>query len=153
VNPLSLYPPVELPVSPSTPMLSSLVAWDHSHSWAVPTANQFLARSSDGSGSSISNTVEVDVSSSDSEDAYLTGHVIDGRVLFPATGYLVLAWRQLARMHGQTYQQTPVCFKDVRIHLATILPSTGKHVCCMYNVFGCIFLHISKYFHNVLQST
>jgi len=57
------------------------------------------------------------------------------------------------RMHGQTCQQTPVCFKDVRIHLATILPSTGKHVCCMYNVFGCIFLHISKYFHNVLQST
>ena len=29
----------------------------------------------------------------DSPDSYLEGHCIDGRVLFPATGYLVLAWR------------------------------------------------------------
>merc|ERR1719445_384802 len=31
----------------------------------------------------------------DSEDHYLVGHKIDGRVLFPATGYLVLAWKAL----------------------------------------------------------
>jgi len=124
VNSMALYPPVELPVSPSTPMLSSLVRWDHSDSWRVPTVEQFLARSANNSASS----VEVDVSSPDSNDAYLSGHVIDGRVLFPATGYLVLAWRQLARMIGQTYQHTPVCFDDVHIHRATILPSAGKSV-------------------------
>jgi len=128
VNPMSLYPPVELPVSASTPMLSSLVLWDHTGSWEVPTASEFLALSSGGSGSGCASTVEVNVSAPDSEDAYLTGHVIDGRVLFPATGYLVLAWRQLARMNGQSYQQTPVCFDDVHIHRATILPSTGKSV-------------------------
>jgi len=53
--------------------------------------------------------------------------------LFPATGYLVLAWRQLARMNGQTYQQTPVSFDDVHIHRATMLPSTGKFGCCNYD--------------------
>jgi len=107
-------------------MLSSLVQWDHSDSWEVPTAAEFLALSSGGSGSGSASSVEISVSSPDSEDAYLTGHVIDGRVLFPATGYLVLAWRQLARMNGQTYQQTPVSFDDVHIHRATMLPSTGK---------------------------
>ena len=126
LNPMSLYPPVELPVSSSTPMLSSLVRWEHSGSWEVPTAAQFLALSSDGSANGSASSVEVNVSSPDSEDAYLTGHVIDGRVLFPATGYLVLAWRQLARVNSQTYQQTPVSFDDVQIHRATILPSSGQ---------------------------
>jgi len=130
LNPLSLYPPVELPVSSTTPMLSSLVRWDHSGSWEVPTAAEFLALGCSGSANGSSSSVEVNVSSPDSEDAYLTGHVIDGRVLFPATGYLVLAWRQLARMNGQTYQQTPVAFDDIHIHRATILHSTGKSEHC-----------------------
>ena len=131
VNPLSLYPLVELPVSSSTPMLSSLVRWDHTDSWSVPTAAAFLALSSGASSNSSTSSVEVNVSSPDSEDAYLTGHVIDGRVLYPATGYLVLAWRQHARMNGQSYQQTPVCFYDVHIHRATVLPSTGKPLRCI----------------------
>jgi len=124
MNSLALYPPVELPVSPNTPMLSSLVRWDHSDSWRVPTVDQFCATSANNSTSS----VEVDVLSPDSKYAYVSGHVIDGRVLFPASVYLVLAWRQLARMIGQTHQQTPVCFEDVHLHRATILPSAGKSV-------------------------
>lgn len=142
VNPMALYPPVEVPVSSATPMLSSLIRWDHSGSWEVPTAAEFLALSSDGSGNGAASTVEVNVSAPDSEDAYLTGHVIDGRVLFPATGYLVLAWRQLARMNGQSYQQTPVCFDDVHIQRATILPSSGKSVChdCEICVFSSWFI-------------
>jgi len=129
VNPMALYPPIELPVSSSTPMLSSLVRWDHTDSWQVPTISEFLALSSGGSGSNSSSSVEVNVSSPDSEDSYLTGHMVDGRVLYPATGYLVLAWRQLARMNGLNYQETPVCFDDVRLHRATVLPLTGKAVC------------------------
>ena len=130
MNSMALYPAVELPVSTSTPMLSSLVHWDHSDSWPVPTAIDFLARGSTGSAGSSSCYVEVDVSSPDSEYAYLTDHIIDGRVLFPTTFFLVQAWRQLARMNGQAYEQTPVCFDDVRIHRPVILPSTGKHKSC-----------------------
>ena len=132
LDPLAIYPPVQLPVSPSTPMLSSLVRWDHSDSWAVPTVTSYLA------GSSSANSVEVDISSADSEDAYLTGHIIDGRVIYPATGYLVLAWQQLARMNGQTYQQTPVSFDDVHLHRATLFPSSGMlDSYCEFDVAVC----------------
>jgi len=126
MNPMALYPPIELPVSPSTPMLSSLVRWDHSDSWRVPTAAQFIATSS----SSFASSVQVDLSSPESEDAYMRGHAIDRRALFPGTGYFVLVWRQFAKMIGRAYQQTPVCFNDVHIHRATILPSSGKCVLC-----------------------
>lgn len=50
---------------------------------------------------------------------------IDGRVLYPATGYLVLAWRALAKLSSQTYHQMAVTFEDVQIHHATIIPKTG----------------------------
>ena len=145
-DPLAIYPPVRLPVSSTTPMLSSLVRWDHSDSWEVPSIEDFLARCSRGSGSGCTSTVEVDISSPDSEDAYLTGHRGNGRVLYPATGYLVLAWRQLARMNGQTYQQTPVSFSDVHIHRATILPSTGEsRLMFMYHFWNPVHIRrISK---------
>lgn len=53
-------------------------------------------------------------------------HCIDGRVLFPATGYLCLVWRTLARTLGQDMEQLPVVFEDVTLHQATILPKTGE---------------------------
>ena len=112
-------------------MLSSLIHWDHTQSWSVPTADEFLAQSSAGYSSRFASSVEVSISSPDSEDAYLSDHVIDGRILFPATGYLVLAWRQLAGMNGRTYRQTPVRFDDVHIHRATILPADGKPLSCI----------------------
>lgn len=53
-------------------------------------------------------------------------HRIDGRVIFPATGYLCLVWRTLARALGLALEQTPVVFEDVTLHQATILPKTGE---------------------------
>lgn len=64
--------------------------------------------------------------SPDSADSYLTGHCIDGRVLYPATGYLVLAWRALVKSLGAVMAKTPVTFEDVTIHRATILPKSGE---------------------------
>ncbi len=62
----------------------------------------------------------------ESPDYYMIGHCIDGRVLYPATGYLVLAWRTLMRSLGTVMEHSPVLFEDVTIHRATILPKTGK---------------------------
>jgi len=118
-------------VSSSTPWLSPLIRWDHGVSWALPTGVEYISAGSAG-GSAV--TVEVNMGAPDSKDAYLSGHMLDGRTLFPATGYLVLAWRQLAKMHGKTCEETPVSFDDVHIYRATILPSNGKSGYSHYNI-------------------
>ncbi|CAL8264094.1 unnamed protein product [Arctogadus glacialis] len=118
----SLCPSVTYPVPHGTPLISPLVKWDHAQTWDVPKAEDFPA----GSGGSTSATVyNIDINP-ESPDYYLIGHCIDGRVLYPATGYLVLAWRTLMRSLGIVMDTTPVTFDDVTIHRATILPKTGS---------------------------
>nr|XP_006635198.2 PREDICTED: fatty acid synthase isoform X1 [Lepisosteus oculatus] len=117
-----LYPPVEYPVPTGTPLISPHIVWDHSQVWDVPSVEDFPT----GSGGSTSATVYNIDMSPESPDYYMTGHCIDGRVLYPATGYLVLAWRTLMRSLGSVMEQTPVIFEDVTIHRATILPKTGS---------------------------
>ncbi|XP_069122700.1 fatty acid synthase-like [Argopecten irradians] len=120
-NSLKLYPEVSFPVSRGTPMISPLIQWEHSTNWFVPTEKDFTNKGGSQSGTSF----EIDISP-ESPDNYLVGHIIDGRVLFPATGYLVLAWKTLAKQRGQIYGEMPVVFEDVNIHNATILPENGK---------------------------
>ncbi|NXG58624.1 FAS synthase, partial [Hemiprocne comata] len=118
----NLFPPVEYPVPVGTPLISPYIKWDHSQDWDVPKAADFALGSKGSASASIYN---IDVSP-DSPDHYLVGHCIDGRVLYPATGYLVLAWRTLARSLDMTMEKTPVKFEDVTIHQATILPKKGS---------------------------
>lgn len=125
-----LFPSVSVPVSNTTPMLSPLVVWDHSNNWPVPTAEEFTALGNSGVGSGSAGSFEIDMSSADSEYAYLADHIIDGRILFPATGYLVLAWKQLAKFIGQSFGHFPVVFENIGIHRATILPSSGECRLC-----------------------
>ncbi|NXA42880.1 FAS synthase, partial [Eudromia elegans] len=118
----NLFPLVEYPVPVGTPLISPYVKWEHSQDWDVPKAEDFPSGSKGTSSASVYN---IDVSP-DSPDHYLVGHCIDGRVLYPATGYLVLAWRTLARSLGMGMEQTAVMFEDVTIHQATILPKKGS---------------------------
>ncbi|KAG7491726.1 hypothetical protein MATL_G00007310 [Megalops atlanticus] len=117
-----LYPNVTYPVPVGTPLISPHIVWDHSQDWDVPRAEDFPC----GSGGSTSATVYNIDMNPESPDYYMTGHCIDGRVLYPATGYLVLAWRTLLRSLGAVMEHTPVVFEDVTIHRATILPKTGS---------------------------
>jgi fatty acid synthase len=121
MDPLKLCNPVKFPVPKGTPMVSPLVGWDHSVSWDVPKAEDFTLGLSASHGGA---TYEIDISTS-SPDNYLIGHTIDGRVLFPATGYLVLAWRSFAKMKGHVYEEMAVKFEHVSIHRSTILPTEG----------------------------
>ncbi|KAK7919517.1 hypothetical protein WMY93_010801 [Mugilogobius chulae] len=117
-----LSPQISYPVPVGTPLLSPLVEWDHAQTWDVPKAADF----SSGSGAPNSAIIyNIDINP-ESPDHYLLGHCIDGRVLFPATGYLVLAWRTLVKSLGMVLDTTPVIFEDVAIHRATILPRTGS---------------------------
>uniref|UniRef100_UPI00358E27BA fatty acid synthase isoform X2 n=1 Tax=Myxine glutinosa TaxID=7769 RepID=UPI00358E27BA len=117
-----LYHATKFPVPSGTPLLSPHVNWDHEQVWDVPTPEDFPAGSGTGGGAVVFN---IDLGP-ESPDAYLSGHRIDGRALFPATGYLVLAWRALLRITGPEYDDFPVAFEDVSIHRATVLPSTGS---------------------------
>ncbi|XP_064478735.1 fatty acid synthase-like [Ornithodoros turicata] len=116
----ALYPPVSFPVPRGTPNISHLVGWDHSESWTVVNYNDFST-----SAQVSEEVVEVDVGGSE-DDEYLAGHQIDGRVLFPATGYMVLAWKSLAKRTGKPFHQVPVRFENVSLHRATILPKSGS---------------------------
>uniref|UniRef100_A0A8B9MNP4 Fatty acid synthase n=1 Tax=Accipiter nisus TaxID=211598 RepID=A0A8B9MNP4_9AVES len=118
----NLFPPVEYPVPVGTPLISPYIKWDHSQDWDVPKAEDFPAGSKGSASASVYN---IDVSP-DSADHYLVGHCIDGRVLYPATGYLVLAWRTLAQSLGMAMEQMAVMFEEVTIHQATILPKKGS---------------------------
>ncbi|XP_077184140.1 fatty acid synthase [Paroedura picta] len=122
VFPNNLHPPMECPAPVGTPLISPYILWDHSQSWDVPKAEDFPT-STGGSGAATIYNIDV---SPESPDHYLVGHCIDGRVLYPATGYLVLAWRTLARSLGTSIEQMPVVFEDVTIHQATILPKKGS---------------------------
>ncbi|XP_067860263.1 fatty acid synthase [Heptranchias perlo] len=117
-----LYPPVEYPSPVGTSLISPFIIWDHSKIWDIPTVEHF----SSGSGGLTSAAVfNIDINP-ESPDHYLVDHSIDGRVLYPATGYLVLAWRALLRFLGAVMEKTPVIFEDIIIHRATILPKTGS---------------------------
>lgn len=67
----------------------------------------------------------INVNLTKEEDAYMAGHTIDGRVLFPATGYMTLAWRTYAKLRQSTPEKTPIVLEDVVFHRATILPKDG----------------------------
>ncbi|XP_008826418.1 fatty acid synthase [Nannospalax galili] len=120
INPNILFPPVEFPAPRGTPLISPHIKWDHSQTWDVPAAEHFP----NGSSSSSATVYNIDASP-ESPDHYLVDHCIDGRVIFPATGYLCLVWRTLARNLGLSLEETPVVFEDVTLHQATILPQTG----------------------------
>lgn len=61
-------------------MINSMIEWDHSIEWSVADFSGKGSRSGEM-------VIEVDLSKE--ADQFYAGHAIDGRVLFPATGYLV----------------------------------------------------------------
>ncbi|XP_070493817.1 fatty acid synthase-like [Chironomus tepperi] len=111
INVSALYPPVEFPVSRGTPMISPNIKWDHSDDHYVMRFDD----KDDGKSSSR----KVTISLGELEYEFIKGHCIDGRCIFPATGYLFLAWETLAMMKGLLYFDISVEFEDVKFLRAT----------------------------------
>lgn len=97
-------------------MINSMVEWDHATEWAVASFAGKGARSGE---------CVIDVDLSTENDKYLIGHTIDGRVLFPATGYMTLAWKTFAKLKNTDFEKQPVIFENVQFHRATIMPKDG----------------------------
>ena len=90
-----------------------LIRWDHSEDWFVPchtTQKSIKSRER-----------YVDISLNDQDYDYMSGHVIDGRNLLPATGYFVLVWQTIGMIKGQTHTTIPITFRDVNFIRATHL--------------------------------
>ncbi|XP_011142771.1 fatty acid synthase [Harpegnathos saltator] len=111
-----LYPPVSFPVGRGTPMINSLIKWDHSIEWEVASFKNMASQS----GETI-----IQVNLSNETDEYIAGHQIDGRILFPATGYMLLVWKTFAKLRGADFEQLPVVFENVHFQRATIIPKGG----------------------------
>ena len=94
-------------------MISPLIRWDHredafvvKYNWEESTKSNFL---------------HFKISLSSPEYKHVIGHNIDGRILFPATGYLQLVWELLASLVYRDLVDYPVEFEDVRYVRATTL--------------------------------
>ena len=115
----NLYPKVEFPVSRSTPSIGSLMKWDHSVQYNHRQYPDVFNRST----ASDMNTI---INMNQNEDSFYAGHCIDGNILFPATGYLMLAWRQFATSLGKTWNQVSAVFENVQFRRAVFLSHDNK---------------------------
>ncbi|CAG7837949.1 unnamed protein product [Allacma fusca] len=109
----NLYPASNFPLSSATPCLSPLIQWDHRQTWAVP----------DPAGDKEGSMTEINLTNK--AHAFYAGHKIDGRVLYPATGYLYLAWKALA-LKTTSSMDRPVVFENVELKRATIMTSESS---------------------------
>ncbi|KAJ2952057.1 hypothetical protein O0L34_g4320 [Tuta absoluta] len=115
----NIYPSVQFPVAQGTPMMSHLVEWDHAADWDVGNFAEFFTRKIPF-GQKI-----VKFYMADDQHEYLKGHTIDDRVIFPATGYIRLAWEAYADMTHRLYTDVSVVLEDVYLNRATNLPKEG----------------------------
>ncbi|KRT82112.1 hypothetical protein AMK59_4681, partial [Oryctes borbonicus] len=112
-----LYPQIELPVSRGTPMLSPLIKWNHEKDHKVYLYQNEAEIKSEHRMMHIMPKAD--------DWSFVVGHSIDGRNLFPATGYLVLAWQSLAMASHKLSSEMKVVFEDVRYIRAANVPKTG----------------------------
>lgn len=119
-----LYQFVEHPVSRGTPMISPLVKWDHSVKWAVP---DFSLNSTFGQR----NVVKVDLTTDDYKQ--IAGNVIDEKILFPASGYIILAWKFFAKQMNEYFENVPIVIENFELLRDTVLQENSS-ACFTVNI-------------------
>lgn len=56
----------------------------------------------------------------------MAGHVIDEKILVPATAYLAMVWETLGMLQGKMYTEVSVIFEDIKFIRATHIPKEGE---------------------------
>lgn len=87
--------------------------WDHSEDWFVATYQPQRDVQS--------NERHIEINLSDENYDFMVGHVIDGRNLLPATGYLAFVWETIGLMKGKIHTTMPIIFQDISFIRATHL--------------------------------
>ncbi|XP_065216376.1 fatty acid synthase-like [Planococcus citri] len=110
----TLYPRVEFPVRRSTPMISPLIKWQHTEQWTRGEMHTDTSQS----------TERKFVYAPKNEDtAYIQGHIVDGRNLYPAFGYLWLVVETLSMMKNKSISELSVVFENVYFEHALTVPT------------------------------
>ncbi|KAL9707515.1 hypothetical protein quinque_011033 [Culex quinquefasciatus] len=108
-----LYPAVQFPVARGTTMIAPLIRWDHRESAFVC---KYTWDETEKSG-----ILNYKINLNDRDYKYIVGHCIDGRVLFPATGYLYLVWDLLCYLSHREMMDYSIEFEDVKFLRATTI--------------------------------
>ncbi|KAF5283995.1 hypothetical protein FQR65_LT13629 [Abscondita terminalis] len=115
-----LAPEVEWPVSAGTPTISNLVEWNHNENWQT-----FIHAQRKTSPLGVRNLTllnkEIDWS-------FLPGHVIDGMLLMPATGYIFMVWETFCKTFNYGLAASKLIFEDVKFHTATQIAKNSSIV-------------------------
>jgi len=73
------------------------------------------------------------IDTTDEEFIYMADHVIDGKNLLPATGYLFYIWKMMATINSEQYTDMPILFENVSFLRATVL-SKQKEVDLIFTI-------------------
>ena len=113
VNPLALLKPISFPVSPKTPSIGPLIAWDHADEWFVPKPEDFLTHSQQQNNSIAIATTEIGPHHTTSEGISFSDYKADSSPTIPAAYHLFTAWKTFAEFHSVSHGTLPVAFVDV----------------------------------------
>lgn len=134
----NLYPEVKFPVARSTPSISALIRWDHSEDWFVTKYENMKTKSSG------ERVFPINLGSDNEE--FMSGHVIDGKILVPATCYLQYVWETFSLMyHGPSYMDVPVEFEEVQFLRATNMSVNGEVELNVMIHYGTGHFEVSSY--------
>ncbi|KAK4878179.1 hypothetical protein RN001_010685 [Aquatica leii] len=103
-----LYPSCTWPVK--APLISPLIKWQHDDNWHVL---KFEMRNLG------SDTVTINLDHN--KWKFLKGHVVDGRTLFPGSGYLFIVWNCYLKTNRLLLDETKVLFEDIKFYRLMVL--------------------------------
>lgn len=92
-------------------MISPHIQWNHTDNYLVPYFDTFSSYE----------RRKVAINLSDKDFDFINGHVVDGRVLFPATGWIFLVWETFCWMNGMRLEEQAVVLHDIQLMRATML--------------------------------
>ncbi|XP_018580299.2 fatty acid synthase, partial [Anoplophora glabripennis] len=112
-----LYPRVDFPVSSGTAMISPYVRWKHNREIFVPNFSLDLIRQAKHG------IKHYRIETNDSQWAFVVNNVVDGKRLFPTTGYLYMVWETFSLVHGVPLNTSRVSLRNCRFLSTTRIPN------------------------------
>lgn len=113
----NLYPKIEFPVSHKTPMIQSMIEWDHSVNWNVVS---FAPKDGRTAGE-----VEIVVNFDKEEFKFLPGNYLNNDQLLPKSFYIMLIWRAFGRLQVKPISEIPLVIENISFIRETFVPQDG----------------------------